>query len=151
VTRSAVRDLAAAELEDWDAQAVDAPGGHVLQSRAWAEHRSGSGWTPLFLAVGDARAMALKRGWAGVPGGSVYLPRGPVCPSRPWRAGDPGGAHIAAALDDLANFIDREGLDVLAADPEVRADDDTYRAATTAAGYHAISGIDPAPHRMATE
>ena len=26
---------------DWDARAVDAPGGHVYQSRAWAEHRAG--------------------------------------------------------------------------------------------------------------
>ena len=45
-----IRELGAAELDGWDAAAVDAPGGHVLQSRAWAEHRAGSGWEPRYLA-----------------------------------------------------------------------------------------------------
>ena len=40
-----------AALDDWDARAVDARGGHVLQSRAWAEHRTESGWQPRFLAA----------------------------------------------------------------------------------------------------
>ena len=31
------------ELADWDARTVDAPGGHVYQSRAWADHRRGVG------------------------------------------------------------------------------------------------------------
>ena len=33
-----------AELTDWDERTVDVPGGHVYQSRAWAEHRVKAGW-----------------------------------------------------------------------------------------------------------
>ena len=39
--RLSVRDATPEELADWDARTVDAPGGHVYQSRAWAEHRRG--------------------------------------------------------------------------------------------------------------
>ena len=37
---SAPREATPDELDDWDARAVDAAGGHVYQSRAWAEHRA---------------------------------------------------------------------------------------------------------------
>jgi lipid II:glycine glycyltransferase (peptidoglycan interpeptide bridge formation enzyme) len=149
VSHSLVTQLEGAALDDWDVHAVDAPGGHVLQSRAWAEHRSGSGWNPVFAAIGDVRALLLTRGWAGVPGGSAYIPRGPVGPGTPWRPGSPAGGAIGAALDALANHAERAGLDVLAADPEVRADDTAYSEAITAAGFHAIPEIQPSRHRMA--
>jgi peptidoglycan pentaglycine glycine transferase (the first glycine) len=149
MSRSAVTELEASQLADWDAHAVDAPGGHILQSRAWAEHRAGSGWRPMYLAAGDARALVLTRGWTGVPGGSAYIPRGPVGPWTPWRAGDPGGVHIAMAMDTIANHVERAGLDVLAADPEVRADDEAYCSGVAAAGYHVIPEIQPSRHRMA--
>jgi lipid II:glycine glycyltransferase (peptidoglycan interpeptide bridge formation enzyme) len=149
VSRSLVDELDDAGLADWDTYAVDAPGGHVLQSRAWAEHRATSGWRPLFLATGEARALVLTRGWAGIPGGSAYIPRGPVAPGTPWRAASRAGAVIGPALDAIANHVERAGLDVLAADPEVRADDTAFADAIAAAGYHQIPEIQPSRHRMA--
>jgi lipid II:glycine glycyltransferase (peptidoglycan interpeptide bridge formation enzyme) len=149
VSRSLVDQLDETALADWDAHAVDAPGGHVLQSRAWAEHRSSAGWKPLFLATGEARALVLTRGWAGVPGGSAYIPRGPIGSGMPWRAGSAAGVVIGTALDAIANHVERAGLDVLAADPEVRADDTAFSDAIAAAGYHAIPEIQPSRHRMA--
>jgi lipid II:glycine glycyltransferase (peptidoglycan interpeptide bridge formation enzyme) len=155
VSGTLVDQLAGAALDDWDAHAVDAPGGHVLQSRAWAEHRTASGWRPLFLATGEARALVLTRGWAGVPGGSAYIPRGPVGHGMPWRsgsgagAGSAAGAVIGTAMDAIANHVERAGLDVLAADPEVHADDAAFSEAIAAAGYHAIPEIQPSRHRMA--
>ena len=34
---TSIREATAAELADWDERTVDAPGGHVYQSVAWAE------------------------------------------------------------------------------------------------------------------
>jgi lipid II:glycine glycyltransferase (peptidoglycan interpeptide bridge formation enzyme) len=56
---------------------------------------------------------------------------------------------IGRALDAIANHVERAGLDVLAADPEVRADDTTFGDAIAAAGYHPIPEIQPSRHRMA--
>ena len=74
-----IRDATAAELADWDTVSDEAPGGHVYQSRAWAEHRRASGWQPHFL-IGDdgGRTLALVRRWPFIPGASAYVPRGPV-------------------------------------------------------------------------
>ena len=58
-----VRELGPDELDGWDAAAVDAPGGHVLQSRAWAEHRAAAGLAARYLAAGDVRALVLGRPW----------------------------------------------------------------------------------------
>ena len=158
---AAVRELTGANLDDWDAAAVHAPGGHVYQSRAWAEHRAASGWRPRHLAVGDVRALALQRGWTGLPGGSAYIPRGPVGPGRPWRAvdganresGDRSGAGSGVSIGDglaaIAGHLAASGMDVIAADPEVHAEDAGYAAALMAAGFHAIPEIQPSRHRMA--
>ena len=143
-----VRELAGVALGGWDAAAVDAPGGHVLQSRAWAEHRAGGGWRPRFLAIGEHRALALTRPWPVMGGGSAYIPRGPVGPGRAWTAGGSGGS-LGAALAASATHLALVGVDVLAADPEVAADDAGYRAALAGAGFHAIDEIQPSRHRMA--
>lgn len=143
-----VRELAGADLDGWDAAAVDAPGGHVLQSRAWAEHRAGGGWRPRFLAIGEHRALALTRPWPVMGGGSAYIPRGPVGPGRAWTA-DGSGGSLGAALAASATHLALVGVDVLAADPEVAADDAGYRAALAGAGFHAIDEIQPSRHRMA--
>ncbi len=87
-----------------DGAAVDAPGGHVLQSRAWAAHRASGGWQPRFLAAGDVRALALVRPWPLLGGGSAYLPRGPVGPGTPW-TGDGSGAVIGEALVAAARYL----------------------------------------------
>ena len=144
----AVRELSGAELDVWDAAAVDAPGGHVLQSRAWAAHREAGGWRPRFLAVGDIRALALVRPWPGLGGGSAYLPRGPVGPGLPW-TGDGSGPAIGAALAAVTAFLAAEGMDVVAADPEVAEDDAGYRAALASARFRPIEEIQPSRHRTA--
>ena len=148
IAASEVRRLAADELDDWDATAVDADGGHVLQSRAWAAHREATGWEARFHAIGDARALVLVRPWHGIGGGSGYVPRGPVVDGTPWATGG-GGARVGEALAALAVHLSDGGLDVLAADPEVAAADDVYRRTLDSVGFHGIPEIQPSRHRMA--
>jgi lipid II:glycine glycyltransferase (peptidoglycan interpeptide bridge formation enzyme) len=137
-----VRDAVADELADWDATTVDAPGGHVLQSRAWAEHRRASGWQPRFLVADEGgRALALVRSWPAVSGGSAYLPRGPV----------PSGAEPAALGARLIAFGDalaHDGIDVVAADPEVPDADTGFRTAIEGSGFRPIEEIQPSRHRI---
>ncbi|HEY3524492.1 MAG TPA: GNAT family N-acetyltransferase [Candidatus Limnocylindrales bacterium] len=130
------------ELEGWDALAVDGPGGHVYQSRAWAEHRAGQGWEPRYLAWDDGeRALVLTRPWPLVGGAGAYVPRGP----RPV----PGkGGAVAGRLVDLAERLAGDGVDVLSADPEVPAADDGYRRTLTAAGFAPIEELQPSRHRL---
>ena len=146
----AVEELDGASLDDWDARAVEVPGGHVLQSRAWARHRAAQGWEPRYLAIGETRALALERRWPLVGGGSAYLPRGPVGQGRPW-TGDDAGREIGAALAAAAVHLEAGGIDVVAADPEVAAGDGGYRDAVSAAGFRAIAEIQPSRHRMALD
>jgi lipid II:glycine glycyltransferase (peptidoglycan interpeptide bridge formation enzyme) len=137
-----IRAADAAALADWDAVTVEAPGGHVYQSRAWAEHRAASGWTPRFLVAGDGgRVLALTRGWSLVGGGSAYLPRGPV-------ACGAGPARQAARLIAVGGALAGEGIDVVAADPEVPASEAAFRDAIEAAGFAAIDEIQPSRHRV---
>ncbi len=146
-----IREVTGVELDGWDAAAVDRPGGHVLQSRAWAAHRAERGWQPRFLAVGEVRALALVRPWPLVGGGSGYTPRGPVGPGTPWaaeRSVGEGGA-IGEALTGIARHLAGKDVDVLAADPEVAEDDQGYRQALDEAGFRPIADIQPSRHRMA--
>ncbi|HEY3336842.1 MAG TPA: GNAT family N-acetyltransferase [Candidatus Limnocylindrales bacterium] len=143
-----VRRLEGLDLDGWDAAAVDVAGGHVLQSRAWAAHRVATGWEARFHAVGEARALVLVRPWRLVGGGSAYVPRGPVLAGTPW-TGDGTGRAVGAALGALAVQLSDAGLDVLAADPEVASDDEAYRRALDAVGFHGIPEIQPSRHRMA--
>jgi lipid II:glycine glycyltransferase (peptidoglycan interpeptide bridge formation enzyme) len=141
-SRSSIRDATAAEIADWDAVTVEAGGGHVYQSRAWAEHRRGSGWQPRFL-VGDdgGRTLALVRPWPLVPGASAYVPRGPVA------LGADGLAH-GERLVAVADALAAEGIDVVAADPEVPAANRSFRTAIEAAGFEPIEEIQPSRHRV---
>lgn len=140
--RSSIRDGTTAELADWDAVAVDAPGGHVYQSRAWAEHRRRSGWQPRFL-VGDdgGRTLALVRSWPVVPGGSAYVPRGPVA------QGADAAAH-GQRLVAVAEALAADGIDVVAADPEVPAEERAFRSVIEGAGFVPIEEIQPSRHRV---
>jgi hypothetical protein len=149
-----VRELHGDELEGWDVAAVDTLGGHVYQSRAWAEHRSTTGWLPRFLAIGDLRALVLVRPWAGLPGGSAYVARGLAGPGVPWSfkgapAGHGIGRRIGEGLVAISSVLTTEGVDVLAADPEVAADDAAYRLILRGAGFRPIPEIQPSRHRMA--
>ena len=137
-----VRDARPEELVDWDVHTVEAPGGHVYQSHAWAEHRRATGWAPRFLVSHDGgRALALTRRWPLTGGGSAYLPRGPV----------PMGADVAglgARLIGLADALAREGIDVVAADPEVPDAERGFRSVIEAAGFQAVEEIQPSRHRV---
>jgi lipid II:glycine glycyltransferase (peptidoglycan interpeptide bridge formation enzyme) len=136
------RDATGDELDDWDRLAVERPGGHVYQSRAWAAHRAGQGWRPRFLAWDDGeRALVLTRPWPLVGGGGAYVPRGP----RPV----PGeGQAVADRLAGLATRLGREGIDVVAADPEVPAADAAFSGAAEAAGFRPIEELQPSRHRL---
>ncbi len=140
---SAVREATPEELDGWDAATVDAPGGHVYQSRAWAEHRSSSGWRPRFLITEDGgRVLALERRWPLIRGGSAYVPRGPV----PLAGVD--GTALAARQSAVAEALASEGMDVVAADPEVPATDRAYVDALRASGFAPIEEIQPSRHRI---
>jgi lipid II:glycine glycyltransferase (peptidoglycan interpeptide bridge formation enzyme) len=137
-----VRDAHPAELEDWDARTVEAPGGHVYQSRAWAEHRSRSGWQPHFLVdEADGRTLAVTRPWPLIGGGSAYIPRGPG-------PVDGDAAALGARLVAVADRLAADGIDVVAADPEVPAAESGFRAAIEAAGFGPIEEIQPSRHRI---
>lgn len=136
-----VRPATADELADWDERAVDPPGGHVYQSRAWAAHRAASGWTPHHLIVDDTFAvLALTRPWPVVGGGSAYIPRGPIA------AGSPPSA-VASRLVGVTDRLTDAGIDVVAADAELPADSD-YVAQIRSAGFHPIEEIQPSRHRI---
>lgn len=134
--REATRD----ELEAWDDLTVHVGGGHVYQSRAWAEHRAASGWRPEFLMGSDGSAvLALSRAWPLIGGAGAYLPRGPV----------PAGSAeaMAARLRGAAAWLAAHGVDVVASDAEVPGGAG-YAALVAAAGFHAIPEIQPSRHRM---
>ena len=164
-----IRDATQEELVDWDAWTVETVGGHVYQSRAWAEHRRASGWTPRFF-VGDdgGRTLALTRRWPVVGGGSAYLPRGPVVgeqrnalevsargplATRTSRASTPmtaapAGKVVAARQIAVAEALAHEGFDVIAADPEIPAADAEFSHEIRAAGFRPIEEIQPSRHRV---
>jgi lipid II:glycine glycyltransferase (peptidoglycan interpeptide bridge formation enzyme) len=134
------RPANARELEVWDDLTVHPSGGHVYQSRAWAEHRAKSGWDPQFLVGSDGSAvLALVRPWPLIGGSSAYLPRGPV------PAGDV--AAMAARLEGVAARLGSLGVDVVASDAEVPAETG-YRAAIERLGFRPIDEIQPSRHRM---
>lgn len=137
-----LREATAAEVDDWDIRAVDAPGGHVYQSRAWAEHRAASGWRPRFLVLEDGgRVLSLERRWPLIRGGSAYIPRGPA----PVAA---DGADLAARQIAVSDALAGWGVDVVAADPEVPASDEAFVAAIRETGFRPIEEIQPSRHRI---
>lgn len=132
--------VAAEAAADWDALAVERPGGHVYQSRGWAEHRRASGWRPRFLTAGDLRILALVRDWPLIGGGSAYIPRGPA-PTVP-------SSTLGPALWEATKALAGEGIDVVAADPEVPADDLAWREWLRRAHFGRIEEIQPSRHRI---
>jgi lipid II:glycine glycyltransferase (peptidoglycan interpeptide bridge formation enzyme) len=135
----AFREATAEELAGWDDRTVHAPGGHVLQSRAWAEHRATKGWQPRFL-VGDVGSgvLALTRSWPIVGGGSAYIPRGPA---------PTGGLDDAVArLDGATRWLAGQGIDVVASDAEVQ--EAGYHQAIGRIGFSPIEEIQPSRHRL---
>ena len=108
----------------WDDAAVRSPGGHVLQSAAWAAIREAQGWRAEFHQLGGAPApsgaptpalpVALVL-WRSLPAGRslAYVPRGPILGEE---------SHFSAALAKLAALArDRRAI-FLKVDPEIDAD-----------------------------
>jgi lipid II:glycine glycyltransferase (peptidoglycan interpeptide bridge formation enzyme) len=139
--RAGLHEATPDELERWNARAVDAVGGHVYQSRAWAEHRATSGWHPRFLVFADGFAvLSLERSWPMIGGASAYLPRGPVPTD-----GDP--ARTAERLVAVTAWLAERGVDVLASDAEVPAASG-YPSKLRTLGFRPIEEIQPSRHRM---
>ena len=117
--------------DGWDAAAAGGPGGHVMQSSAWAAIREGQGWTAEFLRPAGAHALVL---WRPLPGGMRfgYCPRGPVAST----------AELPDALRALAAHAKgTRGALVLKIDPERTAAE--AAAALKAAGFARGPDIQP--------
>lgn len=137
------REATDTELADWDRRTVQAPGGHVYQSRAWAEQRSRLGWRPLNVMLEDDHAaLVLLRPFPFIGGASAYVPRGPIV--------NPGEDPVAAAgrVAALSKWLAGRGVDVVATDAEVPAADAAYGDALRRAGFHPIPEIQPSRHRV---
>jgi lipid II:glycine glycyltransferase (peptidoglycan interpeptide bridge formation enzyme) len=138
---SSIHLATAAELDDWDERTVDAAGGHVYQSRAWAEHRVAAGWEADHLVFEDGyRALALRRPLPVVGGWSAYIPRGPIS----------FGETAEQTADRLATIVDQlAGGDVavVASDAEIPAATG-YGERLQAIGFVPIEEIQPSRHRI---
>ena len=137
-------ELDPADLGDWDRLTVDRPGGHVLQSLAWARHRTATGWSAHFLRFEDGvGVLALVRRWPWVAGAGAYVPRGPIPAAD---APDLTAARLAATAAWLAD----RGVDVVASDAELPADG-PYGPLIRASGWRRIEELQPARHRMSLD
>ena len=98
----------------WDDAAVFSPGGHTLQSSAWAAVRAAQGWRPEFVRIGDPLPVALVLWRDALPGRAIgYVPRGPIVMPGDMRALD-------EALARLATLARERGAVFLKVDPELR-------------------------------
>jgi hypothetical protein len=137
-----LREATGTDLATWDVRAVDGPGGSIWQSRAWGDHAGRAGWDVRHLAYDDGLPLlVLRRSWPLLPGGSAYLPRGPVTAGE---AVSRTAERLVAACDRLA----ADGVDVVASDSEVPADSG-YRSLLAGAGFRPIDEIHPSRDRMA--
>ena len=124
----------------WDARAVQVPGGHVMQSAAWASYRHSQGFEPHFLTFADGsvtlrhcarRCFPASRRWCGAGP--------PTAMRRPWW-GVARAAGLAAWAADL-------GARDLYLDPE-RPADPAYEIAMDEAGFGVVEGLEPSVHVM---
>ncbi len=127
--------------EGWDARAIEAPGGHVLQGTAWAAHRATLGWTPRFVTFEGGRvALVLTHRQPPLPGFTAYAPRGPN------GAGD-APELVAARAIALATWVRGQGGTILAVDPELDASA-AYASALKGGGFAETEEIQPSRHRL---
>jgi lipid II:glycine glycyltransferase (peptidoglycan interpeptide bridge formation enzyme) len=139
-----VREASAADLEQWDARTVDGPGGHVYQSRAWADYQATAGWRPRYLVFEDGfGVLALERRYPVLPGATAYLTRGPI----PADATPAPAAHTAERLRAVTRWLADHDVDVVAADAEVPADTG-YGRLIARYGFRPIPEIQPSRHTM---
>jgi lipid II:glycine glycyltransferase (peptidoglycan interpeptide bridge formation enzyme) len=137
----AIHEAAQGELEGWDARTVEAAGGDVYQSVAWARYRERHGWLPRFLVFEDGfRLLSLERPWPLVGGSGAYLSRGPIAAGEPVER---TAGRLRAAAGHLAGI----GVDVVASDAEIEAATG-YPALLRAAGFRPIEEVQASRHRM---
>jgi lipid II:glycine glycyltransferase (peptidoglycan interpeptide bridge formation enzyme) len=139
---SGLHEATEAELDGWDARTVDVPGGHVFQSRTWAEYRRRHGWRVRHLVFDDGfGVLSAERPWPVVGGGGAYLARGPVS------AGEPAEA-TADRLRAIADWLAAHDVDVVSSDAEIPSATG-YPALLRARGFRLIEEVQPSRHRMA--
>ncbi|MFN8623208.1 MAG: peptidoglycan bridge formation glycyltransferase FemA/FemB family protein [Chloroflexota bacterium] len=137
--------------DGWNAIAVDAPGGHVMQGTAWADHRRSQGAQPRFVTFGasggaasppaDVRgALVVLRAQRLVPGLIATARKGPIT------AGDPIDL-VAARAVTLADTARALGATELFLDPEIDADP-AWGAAMDRAGCAIAAEVQPSIHVM---
>jgi len=97
----------------WDDVAVLSPGGHALQSSAWARVREAQGWRAEYVRVGEPLPVAMVLWRAAALGRRIgYVPRGPII-----TPGD--GAQLRSALARLAEIARERGAIFVKVDPEL--------------------------------
>ena len=127
--------------DGWNALTVDAPGGHVMQGTAWADHRRSQGAQPRYVAFGEDRAaLMVLREQRLVPGSIATARKGPIA------AGDPIDVMASRAVQ-LADVARAAGATELFIDPEVDADP-TWGAALDRAGFGVTAEVQPSIHVM---
>jgi len=135
-----LREVRGADLSDWDTRAVDGPGGHVFQSRAWGAFQAALGWRVRYLRFSDGLpVLVLQRRWPWIGGWSAYVSRGPVPADPP--------AVVAEREIAVARWLAARGTAVIAADPEVEASG-AFEDALTPVGFRPIEELQPSRHRM---
>jgi lipid II:glycine glycyltransferase (peptidoglycan interpeptide bridge formation enzyme) len=127
--------------QGWDDLAVHVPGGHVMQSAAWAGYRASQGFDTHFLTLADGSvALATLRRTSLLPGVEAVVRRGPA------HRGE--GPQLAAArAAGLATWADGHDARDLYLDPE-RVADPEYEAAMDEAGFTVVEGLEPSIHVM---
>lgn len=136
-----VTDVATTAPDGWDARAVSAPGGHVMQGTAWAEHRRSQGADPRFVTFSDERvALVILRHQRLAPGLVATCRRGPT-------HGGLSGTELAGHIAVLGDAMRELGARELAVDPELDADDG-YEAAMDALGAPRTAEFQPSIHVM---
>jgi GNAT acetyltransferase-like protein len=138
---TSIHEATEAELADWDARAVDVPGGHVYQSRTWGEYRRRNGWRSRFLVFDDGFCLlSAERPWPLLGGSGAYLARGPVA----------AGESVAQTADRLAaaaTWLAGRGVDVISSDAEIPVATG-YPDLLRERGFHQIDEAQPSRHRM---
>lgn len=117
----------------WDEAAVRSPGGHVLQSAAWAKIREAQGWRAEFHRIGDPLPVALVL-WRALPAGQclAYVPRGPIVGQQ---------SHLVVAIAKLGALARERRAIFLKIDPEIDAD--RAMGPLRAAGFRRAPDIQP--------
>ena len=140
---TAVVAISATAPAGWDQVVVDAPGGHVVQGTASAEHRASQGWNPRFVTFDDGRGALVIVRARRIRGATGYCPRGPIA------AGDPP-ERVADRAVALAGAMRAEGIVALAVDPELDQSD-TYDRRLADAGFRVVEEIQAGRHRLVVD